>query len=191
MYDKPGHADALGEHRTNPKGILRVRRLIFSSTNDPDKSGTGHSCTAAHPGDDGASLGIYFASRGGTQYGQPRNLRDWPIDSLAKQRGLECRCHQFQVLSRGLTLGSSRQNHLHAPTSVHSLVRIKQGGLVGLNTFQGTSLRVLVLSGRMHCEGTEANDNHSYQHCRDQAYGLCLEVFHKSARLQVMWISVN
>ena len=186
MYDKPGHADALGEHRTNPKGILRVRRLIFSSTNDSDKSGTVARALQGKRGDDRARLGICFAAPRGTQYNQPRNPRDWPIDSLAKQRGLECRCHQFQVLSRGLTLGSSRQNHLDAPTSVHSLVRIKQGGLVGLNTFQGTSLRVLVLSGRMHCEGTEANDNHSYQHCRDQAYGLCLEVFHKSAPLQVM-----
>ena len=186
MYDKPGHADALGKHRINPKGILRVRRLIFSSTNDSDKSGTGRSRTAGQAGDDRARFGIRFATPRGTQYDQPRNLQDWPIDSLAKQRELECRCHQFQVLSRGLTLGRSRQNHLHAPTSVHSLVCIKQGGLVGLNTFQGTSLRVLVLSGRMHCKGTEANDNHSYQHCSDQAYGLCLEVFHKSAPLQVM-----
>jgi len=79
MYDKPGHADALGEHRTNPKGILRVRRLIFSSTNDPDKSGTGRSRTAAQPADDGARLGSYFAAPGGTQYGQPEAFGTGPL----------------------------------------------------------------------------------------------------------------
>ena len=53
-------------------------------------------------------------------------------------------------------------------------------------------MRVLVLNGRMHCKGTKTYNSHSNQHCRDQAFvGLGLELFHKSARLQAMLISVN
>ena len=37
----------------------------------------------------------------------PENLRDWPVDSLVKHSDLKCRCYQFQVLSRGLTLAGS------------------------------------------------------------------------------------
>src|SRR5882762_8299858 len=39
MYDEPGDVDALGKHRTNPKVILRLRRLILSPTNNQDESG--------------------------------------------------------------------------------------------------------------------------------------------------------
>jgi hypothetical protein len=44
----------------------------------------------------------------------------------------------------------------------------------------------------MHCKGTKTDNSHSNQHCRDQTFvGLGLELLHKSARLQAMFISVN
>lgn len=80
MYEEPGHVDVLGKHRANPKGILRLRRLIFGSTNDRDKSGDGPRALERER-NDRAKRTSYFMARAGTQYGQPRNLRDWPIDS--------------------------------------------------------------------------------------------------------------
>jgi hypothetical protein len=116
----------------------------------------------------------------------PENLRDWPVDSLAAG-DLKCRCYQFQVISRGLTLAGSRQDHLDAPTSVHPLIRVEQRGIIRLNILQGTGQRVWLLGGRMHCDGTKANNSHSNQHCRDQAYcDLGLELVHKLRRLQAM-----
>jgi hypothetical protein len=72
-------------------------------------------------------------------------------------------------------------------TPILSIVGVKQSGFVRLDALQGLSQRVLILSGRMHCDGAEANDSHSYQHCRDQAYGdLGLELFHKLRPLQAI-----
>ncbi len=84
MYDEPGHVDALGKHRTNRKGILRLRRLVFASTKDQDKSGEGPHALQPRGRNDRATPGTYFAAQAGTQYGQPRTLRDWPMNSLAK-----------------------------------------------------------------------------------------------------------
>ncbi len=117
-----------------------------------------------------------------------RNLRDWPIDSLAKPASdLKCRCYQFQVLSRRLTLAGSRQDHLDAPTSVPPLIRVEQCGIIRLNVLQGTGQRVWLLGGRMHCKGTKTDNSHSNQHCRDQACSdFCLELVHKLRRVQAM-----
>src|SRR5262249_27216502 len=105
---------------------------------------------------------------------------------------LKCRGSLSQVLSRSLTLAGTRQNHLDAETSIAPLVRIEQRGFIGLNALQGMSQRVLVPAGRMHRKGTKANNSQCNQHCRDQAYGsLGLELFHKSAHLQAVWITVN
>lgn len=99
---------------------------------------------------------------------------------------LECRCNQLQVLSRCFTLAGPGQSHLNKVTSLYFLIRIKQGGFVGLNALQGTSLRVRVLSGREHCKGTKTYYSHNDRHCRDQAsVDFSLELFHKLARLQV------
>jgi hypothetical protein len=96
------------------------------------------------------------------------------------------------VLSRSLTLAGPGQDHFDEVTSIHLLVRVKQCGLIGPNVLQGTSLGVLVLSGRMHCDGAKTYDSHNNQHCRDQAFvDLSLELFHKFGRLQSMLISVN
>src|SRR5207237_9880494 len=100
---------------------------------------------------------------------------------------LECRRNQLQVLSRGLTLGSPWQNHLRAETSFRPLVRIKQCRFIGLKALEGTSLRGWVLSGRMQCKGTETDNSHSDQHCRDQACSdFGVEFLHKLRRLQAM-----
>jgi hypothetical protein len=96
------------------------------------------------------------------------------------------------MLSRSFTLAGSGQDPLYEATPIEALIRVKQGCFIGLNALQGTSLPVLVLSGRMHCKPTKADNSHSYEHCCDQAYGgLGLEVLHKAARLQANRISVN
>jgi len=188
MYDEPGHVDALGKHRTDPKGILRLRRLISSSTKNQAERGEvrTHSTTSAQRS--APRPGAYFAAQAGTQYGQPRNLRNWPIDSLANPEGdLKRRCDQLQVLSRGLTFGGSWQNHLDEVAPIHPLVCVQQRGLIRLNILQRVSQRVLVLSGRMHCNGAKTCNSQSNQHCCDQAYSdFGLELFHKSARIQGM-----
>jgi hypothetical protein len=112
----------------------------------------------------------------------------WPIDSLAKPASdLKCRCYQFQVVGRRLTLGGSRQDHLDAPTSVPPLIRVEQRGIIRLNVLQGTGQRVWLLGGRMHCDGTKTDNSRSNQHCRDQACSdFCLELVHKLRRVQAM-----
>ena len=121
----------------------------------------------------------------------PENLRHRHTDSLAKAAGLKGRCDQLQVLSRGLTLAGSRQDLLHEPTSVLVAVRVKQRGFIGLNTLQGTSHRVLLLSGRLYCDRTETDDGHSNQHCRDEACSDRNLVLHKVARIRGIRTTVN
>ena len=180
MCDEPGRVDALGKHRVNPKVILRLRRLISVARITKTKAAefrTHLRCKRA-TGESGAWN--LFANFGPYTTRPAPNLRDWPIDSLAKPASdLKCRCCQFQVLSRGLTLASSRQDLLDKTTPILSIVGVKRCGLIGLNTLQGTRQRVLVLSGRMRCNGTKTDNSRSNQHCRDQAYGdLGLELFH-------------
>jgi hypothetical protein len=116
----------------------------------------------------------------------PEGLGTGPL-IVSYASDLKCRCYQFQILSRGFTLARSGQDHFDEVTSIHPLVRVKQGGLIGLNTLQRVNHRVLVPSGRMHCEGTKADNSHNDQHWRDHAYGdFCLEVLHKLRRLQAM-----
>jgi hypothetical protein len=135
-----------------------------------------------------AGLEPTLATWTGTQHGQPRNLRDWPIDSLGKRvSSLKCRCHQFQILSRGLTLASSGQDYLHEPTPILSIVGVKHCRLVGLNTLQGARKQVLVVSWRMRCKATKTDNSQSNQGCRDQAYGdLDLELFHKRGLVKAL-----
>ena len=126
-----------------------------------------------------------------TRSASPENFRGWCIDSSAKRLGLKCRCDQLQILSRGLTLAGSRQDLLHEPTSVLVAVRVKQRGFIGLNTLQGTSHRVLLLSGRLYCDRTETDDGHSNQHCRDEACSDRNLVLHKVARIRGIRTTVN
>src|SRR6266404_631564 len=116
----------------------------------------------------------------------PENFRGWCIDSSAKRLGLKRRCDQLQVLGRGLTLAGSRQDLLHEPTSVLLVARVKQRGFIGLNTLQGTSHRVLLLSGCLYCDRAETDDGHSNQHCRDEACSDRNLVLHKAARIRAV-----
>jgi hypothetical protein len=120
----------------------------------------------------------------------PEKLRDWPINSLAKETDLECRCDHPQVLSRGLTFAGSGHDSLYVPTAILPVVCVEECSLIGLNTLQRQ--RVLILSGRTRCKGTQTDNSQSYEHCRDQAFGdLSLELFHKAGLVQVMLITVN
>ena len=181
MCDEPGRVDALGKHRVNPKVILRLRRLIFSATNNRDESrGVSHACLKCKRPNSRVRR-LEPSLRLGAYTTQPApNLRDWPTASLAKPaRDSKCRRCQFQVLSRGLTLASSRQDLLDKTSPILSNVGVKRCGLIGLNTLQGTRQRVLVLSGSMRCNATKTDHSRNNQHCCDQAYGdLGLELFH-------------
>jgi len=121
----------------------------------------------------------------------PENLRHRHTDSLAKAAGLKGRCDQLQVLSRGLTLAGSRQDLLHEPSTVRTRIRVKHCRFIGLNALQGTSQRVLLLSGHMRYKGAKTDNGHSYQHCCDQTCSDSSLVIHRFARIRAMRTTVN
>ncbi len=178
MYDEPSGVNTLGKHRIDPKSILRLRRLIFSSraTKTKTRSSRRTPNASAHMASQPEPLatGSVHNTPSPETFGSGQLIR-----YLKRATDLKCRCYQFQVLSRGFTLAGIRQDHLRAECSIRPVIRVKQCGLFGLDVLQGTSQRVLVPGGRVHCEGTKADNSHSNQHCRDQAYGdLGLELFH-------------
>lgn len=186
MYDEPSRVNSLRNHLVKDTSDRPTGIFTQSSEGNPEREETNSAVDSLVGCNPTFSASDMRVGRG-TQYGQPRNLRDWPIDLLTKPASdLKCRCYQFQILSRGLILARSRQDHLHVVDPILSVTGIP-GRLIGLNTLQGTSKRVLVLGGRTHCNATKTDNSHSNQHCRDQAYGdLGLELFHKLAQLQEM-----
>jgi hypothetical protein len=90
---------------------------------------------------------------------------------------LKCRCDYFQVLSRRLAF-----DILDEPGSTRLAACIKRCGFISLNTLQGRSQGVLVLSGRAHRQRAETDNSHSNQHCCEYTYGgLSVDNMHKSA----------
>ena len=93
--------------------------------------------------------------------------------------GLQRRCDHFQVRSRGLALAGSWQSQLAEPTLTRRGACGERSGFISLNTLQGRSQGVLVLSGCLHCQAANPDNCRCYQRCCDQTYGdLSLELFH-------------
>ena len=110
------------------------------------------------------------------EYGEPRKLgtgKSFP----RSQQPLKCRCDCFQVLSRCLTAGSLWQNRLHEPTSSFPIVGVEHCGLFCLDALQPDT--VLVLIGGTHCQGAEADNSRSNQHCREQTFDYSFVLLHK------------
>ena len=96
--------------------------------------------------------------------------------------GLKCRCDYFQVFSRRLAFAGSGQNSLDEPSSTRRAACVKRCGFISLNTLQGRSQGVLVLTGCLHCQAANPDNRCCYQHCCDDTYsGPNFDGFHKTA----------
>ena len=98
---------------------------------------------------------------------------------------LKSRCHCFQVLSCRIAVVSSWQDRLHKPRATWAVASVERCSFVRLNAFQRN--RVLGLCRHMHCQGTETDNSHSYQHSCDYTYGGSnFDVFHNSAFISTL-----
>ena len=100
---------------------------------------------------------------------------------------LKCRCDYLQVFGRRLAFPGSGQNSLDEPSSTWPLACVKRCGFISLNTLQGRSQGVLVLSGCVHCQSAETDNSHSNERCCEYTYGgFSFDGFHNSAFISTL-----